>query len=191
MRTALSMSQSLKMMSGDFPPSSRETFFTLLTAQLQTNNNKHVHWWGATLDSVWITLCKCGSLTSSWCVYRSQWNLWSPVSGRQDGQTDADPPEHLKEKDGTGMTQPWTHGGRGKKQETRVYLPDPGRILMTPLGSPALAANSANFRAVSGVTWKQRVTVLNDGHKCFCSQVDLDIKCFWILSLYTFGWLVS
>ena len=28
------MSQSLKMMSGDFPPSSRDTFFTLLTAQL-------------------------------------------------------------------------------------------------------------------------------------------------------------
>lgn len=35
MRTALSMSQSLKMMSGDFPPSSRETFFRLLSAQLQ------------------------------------------------------------------------------------------------------------------------------------------------------------
>ena len=34
-RTALSMSQSLKMMRGDFPPSSRDTFFTLLTAQLQ------------------------------------------------------------------------------------------------------------------------------------------------------------
>lgn len=34
MRTALSMSQSLKMMRGDFPPSSRETFFRLLTAQL-------------------------------------------------------------------------------------------------------------------------------------------------------------
>lgn len=34
MRTALSMSQSLKMIRGDFPPSSRETFFTLLTAQL-------------------------------------------------------------------------------------------------------------------------------------------------------------
>lgn len=35
MRTALSMSQSLKMMRGDFPPSSRETFFRLLRAQLQ------------------------------------------------------------------------------------------------------------------------------------------------------------
>lgn len=34
MRTALSMSQSLKMMRGDFPPSSRETFFRLLSAQL-------------------------------------------------------------------------------------------------------------------------------------------------------------
>lgn len=29
------MSQSLKMMRGDFPPSSRETFFRLLSAQLQ------------------------------------------------------------------------------------------------------------------------------------------------------------
>lgn len=38
MRTALSMSQSLKMMRGDFPPSSRETLFTLLTAQLYTAN---------------------------------------------------------------------------------------------------------------------------------------------------------
>lgn len=35
MRTALSMSQSLKMMRGDFPPSSRDTFFRLLTAQLR------------------------------------------------------------------------------------------------------------------------------------------------------------
>lgn len=34
MRTALSMSQSAKMMSGDFPPSSRETFLRLLRAQL-------------------------------------------------------------------------------------------------------------------------------------------------------------
>lgn len=33
MRTALSRSQSLKIMKGDFPPSSRETFFRLLTAQ--------------------------------------------------------------------------------------------------------------------------------------------------------------
>lgn len=39
MRTALSMSQSLKMMRGDFPPSSRETFFTLLTAQLYMEEN--------------------------------------------------------------------------------------------------------------------------------------------------------
>lgn len=42
MRTALSMSQSLNMMRGDFPPSSRETFFRLLTAQLeQTQNNNN------------------------------------------------------------------------------------------------------------------------------------------------------
>lgn len=33
--TALRRSQSAKMMRGDFPPSSRETFFTLLRAQLK------------------------------------------------------------------------------------------------------------------------------------------------------------
>lgn len=38
MRTALSMSQSPKIMRGDFPPSSRETLFTLLTAQLYIAN---------------------------------------------------------------------------------------------------------------------------------------------------------
>ena len=32
--TALSRSQSLKMMSGDLPPSSRDTFLTLLSAAL-------------------------------------------------------------------------------------------------------------------------------------------------------------
>lgn len=36
-RTALSSSQSLNIMSGDLPPSSRETFFKLLTAQLEKN----------------------------------------------------------------------------------------------------------------------------------------------------------
>lgn len=34
-RTALSSSQSLNIISGDLPPSSRETFFKLLTAQLE------------------------------------------------------------------------------------------------------------------------------------------------------------
>lgn len=33
------MSQSAKMMRGDFPPSSRDTFFTLLTAQLQVGQD--------------------------------------------------------------------------------------------------------------------------------------------------------
>lgn len=46
MRTALSMSQSLKMRRGDFPPSSRETFFRLLTAQLWERESK--------------VLCSCG-----------------------------------------------------------------------------------------------------------------------------------
>lgn len=40
MRTALSMSQSAKMIRGDFPPSSRDTFFTLLTAQLRNQGEK-------------------------------------------------------------------------------------------------------------------------------------------------------
>lgn len=34
-----------------------------------------------------------------------------------------------------------------------VRLPDPGMILMTPLGMPALTVSSANFSAVRGVTW--------------------------------------
>ena len=34
--------------------------------------------------------------------------------------------------------------------------PDPGKILMTPLGNPALAESSANFRAVIGVTCKMK-----------------------------------
>lgn len=33
-------------------------------------------------------------------------------------------------------------------------------MLTTPFGSPALAANSANFSAVSGVTWKHRSFIL-------------------------------
>lgn len=32
-------------------------------------------------------------------------------------------------------------------------LPDPGRMLTTPLGMPAFSVSSANFKAVSGVTW--------------------------------------
>lgn len=34
------------------------------------------------------------------------------------------------------------------------HLPEPGKILMTPLGIPAFTASSANLSAVSGVTWK-------------------------------------
>lgn len=46
MRTALSMSQSLNMMRGDFPPSSSETFFRLLMAQLEyTQNNNNSRKW--------------------------------------------------------------------------------------------------------------------------------------------------
>lgn len=32
------------------------------------------------------------------------------------------------------------------------YLPEPGMILITPLGNPALTVNSANFKAVIEVT---------------------------------------
>ena len=32
-------------------------------------------------------------------------------------------------------------------------IPDPGRMLITPFGNPALAAISANFKAVMGVTY--------------------------------------
>jgi len=32
------------------------------------------------------------------------------------------------------------------------FLPDPGRMLITPLGKPAFAASSANFNAVIDVT---------------------------------------
>ena len=37
--------------------------------------------------------------------------------------------------------------------------PDPGKILMTPLGNPALAESSANFRAVIGVTCKMNYKI--------------------------------
>lgn len=53
MRTALSMSQSLKMMSGDFPPSSRETFFRLLTAQLWWTRG-HSHGWAGLAGRAWL-----------------------------------------------------------------------------------------------------------------------------------------
>lgn len=33
-------------------------------------------------------------------------------------------------------------------------VPDPGKMLITPFGNPALAESSANLSAVSGVTWK-------------------------------------
>lgn len=32
------------------------------------------------------------------------------------------------------------------------FLPEPGKMLITPLGIPALTDSSANFKAVSGVT---------------------------------------
>lgn len=153
MRTALSMSQSAKMMRGDFPPSSRETFFTLLTAQLQKQGEKR--------SMKMKMFCLNGlpfrwSLTSSWCVFQFQWSLWSPVYVHLGGRTDAVPPEHLEgEYDDIKFFK--SHRviiHAVGSCHLNSFLPDPGRMLMTPLGSPALAANSANFSAVSGVTWK-------------------------------------
>lgn len=89
------------------------------------------------------------SLTFSWCVFQFPWSLWSPVYVHQDGQTGADPPERLQGQ----QTVEWLRI-IGLRWRLRLNLPDPGRMLTTPLGSPALAANSANFSAVSGVTWK-------------------------------------
>lgn len=54
MRTALSMSQSLKIMRGDFPPSSRETFFRLLSAQLQQGMT-HLIKYQVTIINLWAT----------------------------------------------------------------------------------------------------------------------------------------
>lgn len=100
--TALLRSQSEKMMRGDFPPSSRETFFTLLRAQL-------------------FMMCFPTSVEPVNPIFRtSGWSesLW-PTSE-----------------------------------------PDPGRMLTTPLGMPAFRVSSANFKAVSGVTWAGLITTV-------------------------------
>jgi len=39
-------------------------------------------------------------------------------------------------------------------RSVRLDVPDPGTILTTPGGKPALTTNSANFNDVSGVTCK-------------------------------------
>ena len=39
----------------------------------------------------------------------------------------------------------------------QIYIvPDPGKMLITPFGNPALAESSANLSAVSGVTWRDK-----------------------------------
>ena len=43
----------------------------------------------------------------------------------------------------------WCGGGGGSCFD----LPEPGRMLMTPGGNPALTTSSANLRAERGVTW--------------------------------------
>lgn len=35
-------------------------------------------------------------------------------------------------------------------------VPDPGKMLITPFGNPALAESSANLSAVSGVTYRHK-----------------------------------
>lgn len=97
MRTAFSMSQSLKMMRGDFPPSSNDTFLTLLIAQLWTDGRqskqmKKVCRMASSFDGFANSV---GPLTFSWCASQFQWNLWTPVFGRRGGQTGADPRECL------------------------------------------------------------------------------------------------
>ena len=41
--------------------------------------------------------------------------------------------------------------------------PGPGSILITPGGNPALTTSSANFRAVSGVTYQINMYINNTG----------------------------
>ena len=45
----------------------------------------------------------------------------------------------------------------------QVSVPDPGKMLITPFGNPALAESSANLSAVSGVTYKmtQLINITN------------------------------
>ena len=37
--------------------------------------------------------------------------------------------------------------------DKKIPIPDPGKMLITPGGKPAWTVNSANLRAVRGVTW--------------------------------------
>lgn len=147
MRTALSMSQSLKMMRGDFPPSSKETFFTLLTAQLWTGDKD--------ARRVNITALLLSRRLSSTHLFMMCFPISvEPVkpSLRTSGWSDRRWPTKAPTR--TGDMGGWD-GRHGPLGQESVFLPDPGRMLTTPFGSPALAANSANFSAVSGVTWKK------------------------------------
>lgn len=157
MRTALSMSQSLKMMRGDFPPSSKETFFTLLTAQLW---QKSTHAMGAVMfltfryQRLWdgsshlFIMClpisvepvKPSFRTSGWSDKR--WPTRAPKRKQK------------VQKESLGLLFYFRNGTYLRS----LKAPDPGRMLTTPLGSPALAASSANFSAVSGVTWNPKNT---------------------------------
>ena len=64
--TARSRSQSLKMINGDFPPSSRDTFFTLLFAALKSHCHNQY-----SLDSV-----STYYLTSLPKTYHYTWVAW-------------------------------------------------------------------------------------------------------------------
>ena len=75
--TALSRSQSAKMRRGDFPPSSRETFFTLLRAQLKgTGRDGLGHGVGDTGHGTW---------DMGWGTRDMEWGTWDTGHGTWDG----------------------------------------------------------------------------------------------------------
>ena len=114
--TALSISASENMISGDFPPNSNDTFFTLLPAALDKMGG------GANRIS---------------CSQSHQPHLFIMVF-----PTSVDPVKPILRT-------------RGCSERTcPAIAPGPGTILTTPLGIPARTVNSANLRAVNGVTCK-------------------------------------
>lgn len=117
-----------------------------------------------TLDYRYSQACLgSSSLTSSWSACQSLWIQWTPAYARQDGQTAAGPPEPLKNRRVSSLLKRFKkHTEDYKSQRERMAvcvsgrIPDPGRMLTTPLGKPTLAVSSANFSAVNGVTWRMK-----------------------------------
>ncbi len=71
---------------------------------------------------------------------------------------------------------------------SRILIPDPGTMLMTPLGMPALTVNSANFSAVSGVTWKNHENLSLVPVVCVVWTINKSyfVYCFCILYFYIY-----